>query len=256
MEEKVNIQNSKNVVSGSILIADNQHIGDNYNLHIHLNSELIKPNSEIFFEYPLIQKRKYLPIKDYIPRKLLKQDRVNEYQQHNVDTSLIELFENSDKPLKITLKSIAGDGKTSELKQLAYHFSFIDSPDSLFPILIRLKDYINEDLYDLLRTYCKDWEKINQKRILIIFDGYDEVKDTVKDDLNKRISRLADTHPLINIVVSSRNNGMQQEIEQFDIYYLQKLSFYGEVYQYIYKKLQNRNVAFNRLIQHNKLEDV
>ena len=256
MEEKGNIQNSKNIVSESILIANNQHIGDNYNLHIHLNSEFVKPNSEVSFEYPLIQKRKYLPIKDYIPRKLLKQDRVNEYQQHNVDTSLIELFENSDKPLKITLKSIAGDGKTSELKQLAHHFSLIDSPNSLFPILIRLKDYINEDLYDLLPKYCRDWENINQKRLLIIFDGYDEVKDTVKDDLNKRISRLANTHPLINIVVSSRNNGIQQEIEQFDIYFLQKLSYYGEVYQYVYNKLQDRTETFNQLIHYNKLHDL
>jgi hypothetical protein len=130
-----------------------------------------------------------------------------------------------------------------------------ESPESLYPILIRLRDYIHEDLYELLTKYCKEWERINQQRLLIIFDGYDEVKETVKDDLRRRIGRLVETHPMINIVISSRNNGIAN-FEQFEVYYLQKLNLYGEVYQYIFQQLQSRTDEFMNLIRANKMNDL
>jgi hypothetical protein len=170
---------------------------------------------------------------------------------------LIQLFENKTKPLRISILSTAGDGKTSELQQLASHFSKITSPDSLFPILIRLKDYVDEDLHDLLEEYCPDWKKIKPERLLVIFDGYDEVKDTVKEDLNRKISRLANSMPLINIVVSSRNNGIDKEIDQFETYYLQKLSIYGEeVRKYIWGQLHTKTDTFIHLMLKNKMDDL
>ena len=203
-----------------------------------------------------IKKLKYIPIENYIPRKLLKQDKVEGYKQDETDNSLIQLFENTNKPLRISILSTAGDGKTSELKQLASHFSALTLPDSLFPILIRLRDYVDEDLHDLLKQYCPDWNKVKPERLLVIFDGYDEVKDTIKENLNRRISRLANTNPLINIVVSSRNNGVDKEIEQFETYYLQKLSIYGEVREYIWKQLNERTDIFIHLMFQNKMDDL
>lgn len=202
-----------------------------------------------------IKKKAYLPVNNYIPRRLSKQNYTQLYKQDSVECSLVQLFEKKEKPLKIILLSIAGDGKTSELKQLAHHFSSNESPETLYPILIRLRDYVHEDLYELLTKYCKEWEKINQQRLLIIFDGYDEVKETVKDDLRRRIGRLVETHPMINIVMSSRNNGISN-FEQFEVYYLQKLSLYGEVHQYIYQQLQYRTEEFMNLIRTNKMNDL
>lgn len=203
-----------------------------------------------------IKKRQYSPIENYIPRKLLKQDSVQLYKQDETDKSLIQLFENKSKSLQISILSTAGDGKTSELQQLASHFSKITSPDSLFPILIRLKDYVDEDLHDLLEEYCQDWKKIKPERLLVIFDGYDEVKDTVKEDLNRKISRLANAIPLINIVVSSRNNGIDKEIDQFETYYLQKLSIFGEVREYIWGQLNTKTDTFIHLMFQNKMDDL
>jgi hypothetical protein len=203
-----------------------------------------------------IKKRQYSPIENYIPRKLLRQDSVQLYKQDETDKSLIQLFENKSKSLRISILSTAGDGKTSELQQLASHFSKITSPDSLFPILIRLKDYVDEDLHDLLEEYCPDWKKIKPERLLVIFDGYDEVKDTVKEDLNRKISRLANSIPLINIVVSSRNNGIDKEIDQFETYYLQKLSIYGEVRDYIWGQLNTKTDPFIHLMFQNKMDDL
>ena len=203
-----------------------------------------------------IKKIEYNPIENYIPRKLLKQDTVQRYKQDESNKSLIQLFEDKSEPLRISILSTAGDGKTSELKQLASHFSKITSPDSLFPILIRLKDYVDENLHDLLKQYCLDWEKIKPERLLIIFDGYDEVKDTVKEDLNRKISRLANTNPLINIIVSSRNNAIDKSIDQFETYYLQKLSLYGEVHQYIGGQLREKTESFINLMFQNKMNDL
>ena len=203
-----------------------------------------------------IKKKEYSSIENYIPRKLLKQDSVQLYKQEEIDKSLIQLFENKSKSLRISILSTAGDGKTSELQQLASHFSKITSPDSLFPILIRLKDYVDEDLHDLLEEYCQDWKKIKPERLLVIFDGYDEVKDTVKEDLNRKISRLANSMPLINIVVSSRNNGIDKEIDQFETYYLQKLSIYGEVREYILGQLHTKTDTFIHLMFQNKMDDL
>ncbi|MEA5139955.1 NACHT domain-containing protein [Arcicella rigui] len=202
-----------------------------------------------------IKKKVYPPVPHYITRRLTKLNDTQLYKQDSIEGSLIQLFEKKEKPLKIILLSIAGDGKTSELKQLAHHFSSDESPESLYPILIRLRDYVHEDLYELLTKYCKEWEKINQQRLLIIFDGYDEVKETVKDDLRRRIGRLNETHPLINIVISSRNNGISN-FEQFEVYYLQKLSLYSEVHQYIYQQLQYRTEEFMNLIRTNKMNDL
>lgn len=208
---------------------------------------------DLFYNIPKIE---YSPIENYIPRKLLKQDITRFYKQGENEESLITLFENKENPLRICILSTAGDGKTSDLQQLACHFSQITSPDSLFPILVRLKDYVDEKLPDLLEEYCPDWKKIDQKRLLVIFDGYDEIKDTVKEDLNRKISRLANTNPLMNIVVSSRNNGIDKDIDQFETYYLQKLSLYGEVREYIWGKLSTKTDTFIHLMFRNKMDDL
>jgi hypothetical protein len=119
-----------------------------------------------------------------------------------------------------------------------------------------LKDYVDEDLHDLLEQYCQDWKKIKPERLLIIFDGYDEVKDTVKEDLNRKISRLANVNPSMNIVVSSRNNGIDKDIDQFEKYYLQKLALHGDVYSYIRERLHEKTETFINLMFQNKIDDL
>lgn len=207
----------------------------------------------LFSNRPKLQ---FEPVENYIKRKLIKADYASGYRTSLTEKSLTDIFNEGTTPVRILLKSIAGNGKTLELKNLAYTFSIETSPSSLFPIYIQLKYVKTNNLETILKKYCPDIEHINPSRLLVILDGFDEIKDNLKDHVQNEIRLLADSKRDVNIIISSRQNGLIGHFDGFDEYTLPKLDFDKGVYEYIVEQLQEKADSFNSLLYHYKFKDL
>ncbi len=145
-------------------------------------------------------KRKlYICPEHYVSRLLLYEDK-----SVIKKCTLIEAIKSSSD--NILLKSAATIGKTVELEYLAHHFS-VHETDSYFPILISLKNYVNQSIDELLKdNFDIRWKQISPTQLLVILDGFDEIKSEERDTFLRYIDAFIVSNPLVRIVLSSRAN--------------------------------------------------
>lgn len=145
--------------------------------------------------------KEYPEIENFIPRRLKYFDKnKNEFIQR----SFTEIFD--DNVCYLLIKSDATIGKTIELKQIAYYYSAKEL-NKFFPILISLKNYVFETLDELLRHYfSEDWKKVNERQLLILLDGFDEIKSEERDSFLRKLGLFIESTPLAKVVISSRSN--------------------------------------------------
>lgn len=124
----------------------------------------------------------------------------------------------------LLLMGDAGQGKSVELKYLACRI--FDSGD--IPFLYPLSHYSGGDLLNLLPG-C--YNKIASDKLFLIFDGYDEMCEPERREFLRRLSTLRDTYPDIHVILSSRSNFCNNEVERqsqtfrdFLVYDLDELS--------------------------------
>ena len=154
----------------------------------------------------------------YIKRNLIKDEdyhRYNFYFGTNEKLTSIELIKREN---RIIILGDAGIGKTKEIDFIAAHFSNIN--EGLIPIKIKLDNYVDQDI----EKYIKEvYLKFNEENILLLFDGFDEVKSDNKLTLVRKIMFYLDQHPNIRVVITSRKNTYNYEFSDFKVYYLTNL---------------------------------
>lgn len=147
--------------------------------------------------------------------------------KQSIQTTLPEVFTSNFEriPNLILLKSEATIGKTTELKYIANYYSVCEK-ELFFPILISLKNYVNETIQELLSRYEKNWQHISQKEILLLLDGLDEVKTGEREDFIRRLGQFIEAHSDINIILSSRTNFITEstQLKEFEVFYLHEFN--------------------------------
>lgn len=176
--------------------------------------------------------RKYNRVSDYLPRKVAKAEN---FSRNYYLFSDYENYENiiqvTDINKHVALLSDAGVGKTTELKQLAYHYS---RNRLYYPILVRLNKYTNKSISEYFPKY---WELIPEEKLIILLDGLDEIESKNENDAIREIGLFAENHPNICIVISCRTNFYK--IENENIFGMNTLSGFTS---YILLDLGNKEI--------------
>lgn len=150
-------------------------------------------------------------VADLIPRKWVDADDADE--EAGIETPIVLL----QREKHIVLVNHAGFGKTIALHQL-----YAESKASgKCAVLLSLNRYPGITLFhDILTREIPDPE-----RVVLILDGYDEVKTESRGHLDNDLNKIAEHCPQITIVVSSRENFFEKhEIKNFKRYRLAKLT--------------------------------
>ena len=152
--------------------------------------------------------RKYTRVSDYLPRKVAKAENFNrDYYLFSDYQNYENIFQVTDNNKHVVLLSDAGVGKTSELKQLAYHYS---RNRFYYPILVCLNKYTNRSISEYFPEY---WELIPEQKLIILLDGLDEIESKNKNDAIREIGLFTENHPNVCIVISCRTNFYKIEDE-------------------------------------------
>lgn len=169
-----------------------------------INSYLTESEKNEYVE--TIKKRYDFQIK-YLDRNIIKENDLKKYSlfyPEEFEKKLLEVVLNEN---NLVLLSNAGEGKTTELQFLANHFSTQET--ELFPVLIKLNRYIDENINELIHSEWSEFpgfDALPDKKLLLIFDGYDEIQAKDKNNFSRRIASFCDNHPEVHIVISSRTN--------------------------------------------------
>ncbi|UTA66535.1 restriction endonuclease [Emticicia sp. 21SJ11W-3] len=144
-----------------------------------------------------------------------------------VQTSSIDIFNNSLEkiPNLVLIKSEATIGKSTELKFIAHYYSSVEK-DVYFPVFISLKNYVNQEIPDLITKYISKWESIPKRELLLLLDGLDEVKTEERENFLKRLGQFIEANPDVTIVLSSRTNFVIQssQLKEFEVFTLTEFS--------------------------------
>ncbi len=213
---------------------------------------------EVFTENELT--KKMLDLTNYF------EEFVKEYEQNPIDKHYIPLsdiygnslmnnvisFINSDKEKAQLILGEYGSGKTSFCMHLTYKLikQFNRYKNSYIPILIFLKDYSKSSIDELLTNFFINKYRINNgnihtfnqllkyRKVLLIFDGYDEVSKRVDYDMKFRVYKEICKYGIGNtkIILTCRPN------------FFQDLNEYNEIFQdsYLhYEPTEYNKISFN-----------
>lgn len=190
----------------------------------------------------------------YQPRTLSWFDKE---AKQNIQTTFPEVFTSNFEriPNLILLKSEATIGKTTELKYITHYYSVCEK-ELFFPILISLKNYVDETIQELLSRYEKNWQHISQKEVLLLLDGLDEVKTEERENFIRRLGQFIESHSDINIILSSRTNFITEstQLKDFVVFYLHEFNE-NDIESYSRKLLTIEQVEnFLELISANNIQ--
>lgn len=210
----------------------------------------------------LIDKEKIIKVNLHPPKFSRPEYYIKRYiypiQKNDSESTPKELYQlfNPDIPKKILLRAEACIGKSIELEYLAYYF--ITQKEILFyPVLVRLKIYVDQTIDNILSTYFADWQNIDNKYILLILDGYDEIQAVNREVFQRHLGDFITRFPKTSILVSTRNNFVNSiSLDSFDIYELKAFDE-NDVRDYIFmvmpeakalrfmdEALKNNNLSF------------
>lgn len=150
-------------------------------------------------------------VSDLIPRKWVAADDADDAGSIEVSKTLLQ------REKHIVLVNRAGFGKTIALHQL-----YAESKSSgRCAVLLTLNRYSRIPLFhDILTKVIPDAEKI-----ILLLDGYDEVKTECRGQLDDELNKIVERYPQITIVISSRENFFEKnDIKHFKLYRLAKLT--------------------------------
>lgn len=156
--------------------------------------------------------------KNHIERSLIKADNYNKYNSTYLDVSRINSLELVKTKNRIVLLGDAGTGKTEEINYISHYYSTQNV--GIRPIKIKLRNYVDQDIVDYL---TEEHKELNDENILLLFDGFDEVESKNKMTLIRKILFYEEQHPNVKIVITSRKNTYNNELSNFEVYYLMNL---------------------------------
>ncbi|MGB4657951.1 MAG: metallophosphoesterase [Mobilitalea sp.] len=169
--------------------------------------------------------KKYDQPMRYIDRYVLTRDLASEDKltcAFSMDKK-VSLLEVCSTNMHILLIADAGSGKSIELKNIAYANS--RGNPYMIPILMSLNIYKGQTIQDYINIWAPEYCTLNPEKLLLIMDGYDEIKDviTFKCELKKYILMNPNTH----ICISMRSNFLSSSTDvfsDFSTYQLLELS--------------------------------
>jgi hypothetical protein len=193
----------------------------------------------------------------YIEYQKKRNSAVWYFSEKQNEKTLTEIFEEpaQGQGTKIILLSIAGFGKTEELKKVAAYYSHEEKP--IHPIRYFLKDFEGDQIEALLANYNPNWRNIPPANLLLLFDGLDEVKEQHSQTFVNNLNSFLENNPFTNVLVTSRFNFYdlkQQALRGFDVYFLHPLS-QANITNYINKKLGLQKDAFIKKLEENKFSE-
>lgn len=185
--------------------------------------EALYPQKRTFADPEKIGKIQYAPTeRPYIIRKIIPYESNTEDTITRLfsDTPQLTLMEALQEQTHILLLGDAGCGKSIVLAELAH----TAGQGFYFPVLIQLKDYLGETVYELLP---ESYRELYPNRLLLLFDGYDEMLEQDRIQFNKVLNRYVQNEPGVRIVITSRSNFCKAEYENnsrtfsgFKVYYM------------------------------------
>ncbi len=109
----------------------------------------------------------YKSIPDYLSRKVCSAKDYNSSTILFLSNCSESIFQAIKENKHISLLSDGGMGKTTELKQIAYHYS--QSNDSYYSIFVSLNKYTSKNISEYFPSY---WELIPENEWLVITNSY------------------------------------------------------------------------------------
>lgn len=159
--------------------------------------EALFPEGRKFTDPEKIGKKQYNNVPEpHIVREIYRIKGDDSYLHFLQRMPLVDVLGESG---RIFLLGNAGDGKTIELQKLAH--DLYETP--FFPFLYFLKDYTNEAIDDIIP---KEYADLNPNRLVLIFDGYDEIQKDYRHNFEGKLNSYLGKNPAVRVIVSSRRN--------------------------------------------------
>jgi len=152
------------------------------------------------------------------------------YQQNIPESAFVEELK---KNKRVVISGTAGSGKSTFCKSI--FLDLVENPIGIFPIFIELR-HLNSDsdsdpvtsLFDFILKTLSEIEptftqtqleySLSLGKILLIFDGFDELNNQIRDKYEKEIISIASKYHNILMLLSSRPDNLFESWEEFYIY--------------------------------------
>jgi hypothetical protein len=134
---------------------------------------------------------------DYLNRSVTGEDDQFAFAFFDQKTTLSEVIKTHR---KVTLLGSGLIGKTTELKQLAYHLA--KDKEEYFVYFIALDVYSNE----AITSHIKGIDRIPPGKLIVLLDGLDQIPEEFETMAKTKIKAFVRDHPDCLMVVSSRTN--------------------------------------------------
>lgn len=197
----------KEISDQGIIIYDLEDIIEYVQRHEELGQYIDLPRVQSSITIDYLKKHNQLrligdEISEYIPRTVKVW---NTTTKKLIEESLLDYCKNL--PLFTILQSPAGYGKTCALQQLHQKILNKDFDTELPPVFITLADYTPGSLSSMINEGMRASGDYRCNDFLLLLDGYDEVKDTIRDSLIKEIAQLVNnTSDIRKVILTVREN--------------------------------------------------
>ncbi|WP_311567859.1 NACHT domain-containing protein [Photobacterium arenosum] len=130
---------------------------------------------------------------------------------------------------RLVISGTAGSGKSTFCKSVL--LDLIENPIGIFPIFVELRhlnsdsetslfDFILKTLTEIESTFTKSQldYSLDLGKVLLIFDGFDELNNELRERYEKEIVGIASKYQNILLLLSSRPDGRFHSWEEFYVY--------------------------------------
>ena len=149
---------------------------------------------------------------------------------------------------RFVILSSGGLGKSTELQYVANKLA---QSELYYPIYYPLKNYIIAN--SLSTSLPEYWDYDLGEKVLIFFDGLDEIPLSMRSIAVKDIQQIANNHPEITIVVTCRNNFYNDDLDYFECFFLNSFTM-EDIREYVEFKGVDHELFF-AFLEKNKLVD-
>jgi hypothetical protein len=177
---------------------------------------------------------------EIVKRNIIKLSDYNEYYLYDFIKKDIDIYNLLLNTSKILILGEAASGKTYFLKSIADE---LNTGNFYFAFYCKLNTYIDKDLDNFIP---REYSIINKNRIVLIFDGLDEIEEKYKNNFFKRLKDFNDKNVNTIVILSCRINSYKNEKQFLDEYEEYLLGDFND--EEVLKFLQIKNINYNDFI--------
>ena len=199
-----------------------------------------------FVDLKSYEKKENYEIEFFSKRYFVKENGENSWFRNDL-IGIEELIKNYK---NIVIMGDAGTGKSEVCK---YIFNLLNKEDGQFPLYYKLLYYTGQDIE---KIKSPNFEKLPNKFVTFILDGYDEIEDSYKSIFIKKINDFVDKNKGTKIILTTRTNFYQVHntnnfLPEFEIYSISNFddinikeitNYYNVDYQQFMTELEKSNI--------------